>query len=122
MNVVVLPIAISLISVFNRYSYYAILFSLIVEIHKYAPRMHSRTPMIVGSLWCCSARPTYRTRSLSLYRSDKAFGYALGIDVVPEAIRHERVECAEDMESGSSNGLCLSFVSTEVCGRERGHA
>ena len=57
--------------------------------------------------------------SLSLYRSDKVFGYALGIDVVREAIRHERVGCAEDLKSGSSDDLCLSFVSMEVCGRER---
>ena len=58
--------------------------------------------------------------SLSLYRSDKAFGYALGIDVVPEAILHEKVGCAEDIESRSPDDLCLSFVSTEVCGRARG--
>ena len=39
---------------------------------------------------------------------------------MPEAIRHESVGCVEDMESGSSDDLGLSFVSTEVCGRERG--
>ena len=56
----------------------------------------------------------------SLYRSDKVFGYALGIDVVREAIRHERVGCAEDLKSGSSDDLCLFFVSTEVHRKERG--
>jgi len=30
------------------------------------------------------------------------------------------VRCAEVMESGSSDDICLSFVDTEVCGRERG--
>ena len=115
-----LSFAISLTSVFVRYSYYAILFSLVVEIHTCAPRMHSRTPMVcwkslvlLGTLSISHARPIS-------FRSDKAFGYALGIDVVTEAIRHEKVGYAEDMESGSSDDLCLSFVSTEAYGRERG--
>ena len=39
--------------------------------------------------------------SLSLCRSSKGFGRALGIDTVLEAIRHERVGCAKVMESRS---------------------
>ena len=39
-----------------------------------------------------------RARSLSLARSDRAFGYALGVDAAPEAIRHARFGCAEAME------------------------
>ena len=33
------------------------------------------------------AQPIARARNLSLSRSDKGFGYALGIDAAPEAIR-----------------------------------
>ena len=42
-----------------------------------------------------------RAHCLSLYRSDRSFGYALGMDSVPEATRHERVGCTKVMEGGS---------------------
>ena len=52
--------------------------------------------------------------SLSLYHSEKAFGYALGINSGSEGIRRlEKVE-------GVCN-VCLSCVSMGICGRERGH-
>ena len=51
--------------------------------------------------------------SLSLYHSEKAFGYALGINSGSEGIR--RLEKAE----GVCN-FCISCVSMGMCGRERG--
>ena len=53
--------------------------------------------------------------SLSLYHSEKAFGYALVIDLGLEGIR--RLEKAE----GVCN-VCPSCVSMGICGRERGRS
>ena len=39
-----------------------------------------------------------RARSLALCRSDRAFGFALGIEAAPEAIWHARFGCTEAME------------------------
>jgi len=72
--------------------------------------------------------------SISLYCLHKEFGYAIKIGIVLEAIRHskswmheragkenESAGCADAMNSGSSDDLCLSFVSTEVYGGEGGY-
>ena len=64
--------------------------------------------------------------NLPIYRPDKDFGYALGIDATSEGMRVwkiwvlERVGCSEAMEVEDLGDVCLSFVSTEVCGREGG--
>ena len=62
-----------------------------------------------------AARHAQPMDSLSPYRSEKAFGYAVGINSGSEGIR--RLEKAE----GVCN-VCLSCVSTGICGRERGRS
>ena len=72
--------------------------------------------------------------SIPLCPLHKEFRYALRISAAPKDIRHskspmpesagkenESAGCAEAMSSGSSDYLCFSFPSTEVCGRERGY-
>lgn len=63
-----------------------------------------------------------RAHSLSLCRSDKGFGCALGIDTVLEAIRHERVGCAKVMESGSPlRCYCFPLLARKSVEEKWGH-
>ena len=78
-----------------------------------------------------NAQPTAWAHSLSPDSSDKDFRRALGTDAVPESMRprksrmRDRFDARRDgwvgtLESGGSDGLGLSCVSLEVCGKEWG--
>ena len=58
-----------------------------------------------------------RTHNLFLYRSNKTFRYAPGIDAMPEGIDFERVRSAEVMESGSSLIVFLFLARKSAVGK-----